>query len=201
MSDSTHRLPIPPHAMGTENWEDVFQQILEFITIDGIVHPLYTLPEHMPMIKSFIRQFCQCDDSCDPNTIPIYSLTFMFFVLKQQTSKYGVNGNSKGFNSIHTAQTMLDRDIYDYTAGISCTYHEDNDISKYCALSFCTRWSFTISDHVCLDLNIKLILGQHVPPNSDIETAYIKLEQADDTFVIIYLYINTNFLLIIIIFI
>lgn len=168
LSEDTHRLPTPPDAMGEHNWKDILHWILDFITIDSIVNPLYTLPVHMPIIKSFIRQFCQeDDDNCcsDPKLIPIYSLTYLFFILRNQTCKYAVD--NVGFLDIPMTQSILDHNIYDYALDIACDYHEKNDVSKYCALALCTRWSYTISKHVCFDLNIEFIRGQHVPSNFD----------------------------------
>lgn len=82
------------------------------------MQPLFTSANHIPVIKSFFEQFCMLDN-IDPNTYKVYPLNQLFFVLKQEACKYGMDLD-KGFDSIHVAQAILDRDQYDFREGLAC---------------------------------------------------------------------------------
>lgn len=56
-------------------------------------------------------------------------------------------------------------------------FHQNEDRSRQCALSIVMRYAFTISDHVCQDLDIVLKPGSHVPADSDLS---VKTESGVD---------------------
>lgn len=50
-------------------------------------------------------------------------------------------------------------------------FHSEIDRAKHCALSIVTRYAFILSDHICMDLGIDMVLGRHVPADSDVAAA------------------------------
>jgi hypothetical protein len=137
------------------------------------------------MIKSFISEFCEVADA-SPDRYRIYPIHQLFFDLKEEAAKNNVEERS-GFPTINVAEAQLTRDQYVYLRNTACNYHEDIDCSKFCALSNVQRWAFTFADHICMDLNIPLIAGQHLPAEIDIShlnsTAFneSKMNDTDDT--------------------
>ncbi|XP_052869742.1 protein maelstrom homolog isoform X2 [Anopheles cruzii] len=90
--------------------------------------------------------------------------------LKCSTESFGLD--VKLFGSVHRAQQLITRDIYDYTAGIACDDHEAMDNVKNCPLSRCVRWAYVIADNCCLDLGIDLQPGRHVPSNANTSSQF-----------------------------
>lgn len=118
LSEETHRLPIPPNAMGSRNWAIVLKDIFKFL--DGSptqVPALYTEEKQIPIITSFLKTFCY--EANEETEFRIYPLSHLFFALKQESCKYSLEEDS-GFQSIHIAKAILERDEYDYRSGIAC---------------------------------------------------------------------------------
>lgn len=67
---------------------------------------------------------------------------------------------------ITVTNAFLERDRFDATANISCDFHEDEDVTRHCALSYVQRWYFEFCDHVCEKLGIDLEAGKHLPGNA-----------------------------------
>lgn len=170
-SEESHQLPLPPNAIGETNYSRLLKEMVMFIADDGAeeLPPLFTRRAEVPIVKSIIAQFC-ADAKEDESLFRVYPLEELFFVLKKAAAKQGQDLD-EGFASIHVAHSYLDRDQYECQSGISCEHHDNLDIGKYCALSMVTRYAFTFSDHICLDLAIKLISGAHVPEGVDTITA------------------------------
>lgn len=118
LSEETHRLPIPPSAMGARNWTIVLKDIYKFI--DGTptqVPPLYTEEKQIPIILSFLKAFC--NEANEETEFRVYPLAKLFYALKQESCKYSLHEDT-GFQSIHIAKAILERDEYDYRSGIAC---------------------------------------------------------------------------------
>lgn len=120
-SKNVHRLPPPPKAFGEKNYSNILQNILNFCGVNSSssLPPMFTDTDQIPAIKSIIDQLCKDTDE-DPLNFRIYPIAQLFFVLKGETCKYTIEGTG-AFYSVHIAQTMLDRDQYDYRANIACT--------------------------------------------------------------------------------
>lgn len=117
-SEETHRLPLPPNAMGERNWPNLLKQIFAFI--DGSptqVPALYTDENQIPIITSFLKTFCI--EANEETEFRIYPLQNLFYALKQESCKYCLEEDN-GFVSIHIANAILQRDEYDYRSGIAC---------------------------------------------------------------------------------
>lgn len=47
-------------------------------------------------------------------------------------------------------------------------FHEDKDVTQYCALSRATRLSYILCDHFCMPMGIEIKAGKHLPRNADL---------------------------------
>lgn len=113
----------------------------------------------------------------DENTLLVCPLSELFYQLKRATESFGMD--IKTFPSVHIAQAIIQKDVYEYTKDISCEFHEDQGNGKYCPLSRCVRWAYIISDSCCLDLSIEMKPGRHLPMNAD--TALCNTTEICDT--------------------
>lgn len=66
---------------------------------------------------------------------------------------------------------FVEQDKYDMVSGISCDFHERNDATKHCALSYVRRWYFLFADHICEHIGVRLVPGKHVPANARLDPA------------------------------
>lgn len=116
-SEKTHRLPIPPSAKGERNYKAILNEIDNFMGNRSKLAPLFTLRDQIPIITSFISQFCGfCD--VDPDRYPVYPLHQIFYDVKEEAVKNSINGNS--FRSIHIAENLLNRDNFAYLPNTAC---------------------------------------------------------------------------------
>ncbi|XP_055593341.1 protein maelstrom homolog [Uranotaenia lowii] len=167
ISEESHQLPIPPNAFGESDFSIILEKLVAFIDYDKKPFkrgfPLFVDAKEVKMAQSILDQFCE--DTKKTYNFLICPLNEFFFRLKRATEKYGMD--ICAFPAKTIADILLKKDPYEYTSGIACNYHEDNGISRFCALSRVIRWSFMISDNCCLDLGIDLIPGLHLPQNAD----------------------------------
>lgn len=165
LSEETHRLPIPPEAMGETSFEKIFQQILEFTQgyNDKKIRLLFTEEKQAPVVENILEQFAdESEFSCKFFICPLGDF---FFQLKRATESYGLDICT--FPAKTVADILLKKDNYEYTSGIACQFHENREVSRFCCLSKIIRLSYIISDSCCLDLHIDMVAGRHLPMNAN----------------------------------
>lgn len=116
-SDKTHRLPPPPNAKGQKNYRILLDEMVRFMGDTKPLPPLFTTKEEIPVIKSFINEFC-ADGSDDPDRFRVWPLHQLFFNIKEEAVKYSPAGES--IKSIFVAETLLNRDTYVYATSGAC---------------------------------------------------------------------------------
>ncbi|XP_058061493.1 protein maelstrom homolog [Anopheles bellator] len=162
-AEEDHKLPVPPNAKGETDLNMITSQLLSFLGQDsGELPMLFTDRDDVAKVESMLEWLFQ---GTDEYNLAVCSLAEMFFQLKCSTESFGMD--VKMFGSVHRAQQLITRDIYDYTTGIACDDHEAMDNVKNCPLSRCIRWAYVIADNCCLDLSIDLQPGRHVPLNAN----------------------------------
>lgn len=62
----------------------------------------------------------------------------------------------------------VERDSYDATPNISCDFHENEDATRYCSLSYVRRWFYLFADHICEKIGVSLVPGKHLPSNAQL---------------------------------
>lgn len=179
-SEESHRLPVPPDSMGETDFSVLLEKILNFIDYEDEKKCknflLFTDAKEVAMTENILSQFTE--DSKMLSTFLVCPLGEFFYQLKVATERYGLGLDKANFPGRTLADILLKKDPYEYTAGISCEFHEELGNPRYCALSRVVRWSYIISDNCCLDLNIEVISGQHLPANAD-TTLCSELTQSD----------------------
>ncbi|XP_049529523.1 protein maelstrom homolog [Anopheles darlingi] len=168
-ANDDHQLPTPPDALGESDFDIINDKLLQFLGYNnGRIPLLFTERDDVAKVENMLRGIFGI--SVTKDQLGVGSLADMFFHLKRATEKQGLD--TQTFGSVHRAQLLITKDIYDYTVGIACDYHETNCNVKNCALSRCVRWGYVIADNCCMDLCIELQPGKHVPANADTTSQY-----------------------------
>lgn len=163
-SEGDHQLPIPPDALGEKDNDEIILKLFSFLSAQEKMPPLYTETTEVKMVQNILKGILN-QGALDEHTLEVYKLSELFFQLKQATENFGMD--VKIFPSVHIAQAIIQKDVYEYTKDISCDFHEDQGNGKYCPLSKCVRWAYIISDSCCLDLSIEMKPGKHLPLNAN----------------------------------
>ncbi|XP_058446771.1 protein maelstrom homolog isoform X2 [Malaya genurostris] len=163
-SEGDHQLPIPPDAKGEKDNDEIILKLFSFLSQQEKMPPLFTETTEIRMVENILKGILN-QGAMDENTLLVCPMSELFFHLKRATESFGMD--IKTFPSVHIAQAIIQKDVYEYTKDISCEWHEDHGNGKYCPLSKCIRWAFIISDSCCLDLSIEMKPGRHLPMNAD----------------------------------
>ncbi|PNF15261.1 hypothetical protein B7P43_G01039 [Cryptotermes secundus] len=172
-SAETHQIPVPPEEFGGEtDYVKILLTIKQFLTGPGgskyPMPPLYTQPNCEDVVKNVLYRLEDCirtDYSSESDTFRVYPLPKLFYELRNAciSDKPG----APGFPVYSLAERELERDVFSFTQGISCKFHDGTDAVQHCSLSYVRRWGFIILDHCCKDLGIELIPGEHCPRHAD----------------------------------
>uniref|UniRef100_A0A182PRJ3 HMG box domain-containing protein n=1 Tax=Anopheles epiroticus TaxID=199890 RepID=A0A182PRJ3_9DIPT len=174
-AEDNHQLPIPPNAMGESDFGEVMMKLVTFLLKDDTSNELpllYTDQDDVPKVENMLEVIF--GDQLDDMEVNVCPLAELFFRLKQSVELFMMDQTT--FPSVHIAQQIILKDVYDYTKGISCEYHEAQDNVLNCSLSRCTRWGYMISDNCCQDMGIEPIPGKHVPMNANINPTVCTFE-------------------------
>ncbi|KAJ9575906.1 hypothetical protein L9F63_007218 [Diploptera punctata] len=166
LSKETHQIPVPPDEFGGEtDYYKVFTNVKRFVMgkKGKYLFPYYTRQDSVDAVKSVLSKLQE--DFSEKIEFRIYPLTTLFFELRNACVSVQ---DGQGFPAYSLAERELDRDVFNFTRGISCEFHEETDALPYCSLSCVKRWSYLIMDHCCMDLGIDLKPGQHCPMQADV---------------------------------
>uniref|UniRef100_A0A1B0B350 HMG box domain-containing protein n=1 Tax=Glossina palpalis gambiensis TaxID=67801 RepID=A0A1B0B350_9MUSC len=164
-SDATHGLPFPPNAMGDKNLGNIYNAVLKFLSSNDDFPPLYTSPGCIHIVDSVLN-FLKSDIGANNATLSVYSIQYLFYVMKEATCDQGELEKPKTF---HITDAYFERDYFEYQSGIACQFHEDKDRGKYCTQSLVIRWGYMFSEYMCQDIAISLIPGRHVPRSTNLK--------------------------------
>lgn len=185
-SQQTHQIPVPPEEFGGErDYVKILYNIKQFLggTTRGVssMPPLYTLPNSEDAVKNVLwkLQESESDNVNADDMFRVYSLPKLFYELRNACvpDKPG----AIGFPVFALAERVLERDVFNFTKGISCEFHEETDAVPHCSLSCVRRWGFLIMDYCCKDLGIQLVPGQHCPRQADTSRAWKVASQSSST--------------------
>lgn len=164
-AQETHKLPLPPDALGVTNFDEIADQLISFLGSD-IEKPLllFTDVDGMPAVENMLQNIF-ANRASKLGMLNVCPLGQLFFKLKHASMRYD-NCNSSTIPSVLMAQQILAVDRFGHAFGISCDYHEMDSNGCYCPLSRAIRWSYTISSFCCPHLGFELIPGKHIPDKS-----------------------------------
>lgn len=163
-SEGTHALPLPPHGLGVKDYDEIALKLLAFLQAEDTIPMLFTAAKETPVTTSML-----CDilgDHMQNRTLHICSVAELYMQLQHAAVR--CNQDKPALKTVHIAQKLLDDDVFSYTEGISCDYHEDRSMLVHCPLSQCIRWAYTISRDCCTDMGIELISRVHKPEKKDV---------------------------------
>lgn len=163
-----HQLPLPPKAMGSTDFENVYRNIVAFLrerfnnrTPADQPIPVFVDDRSVEIVQSVLKQLAPDPDIIERDIL-ILSLNRLFCELKSRADNVDENHN------FHVTNVILNQDRYDFATNIACEFHESENAAKSCSLSIIRRFFYTFCDHVCSQLGIPLKAGTHLPANADI---------------------------------
>ena len=141
-SESTHNLPLPPNALGERNLGQIYNDILNFIRDEKTndYPPLYTHRDCIHIVE-LVLEFLKADIGANNIDLRIYPIQYLFFIMKENTSKIGEGDKPRSF---YITDAFFERDFFEYQSGIAYQFHGDVDKSKYCTQSYVTRWGYML---------------------------------------------------------
>ncbi|XP_030385112.1 uncharacterized protein LOC115632203 [Scaptodrosophila lebanonensis] len=158
----THRLPVPPKALGEVKLEKIYNDLVEFVCgnlkNEDEMPPVFTMAKDIPIVTSVLNFI----SSGLRSKLKVYSLEYLFFIMKEATCEAGGLPAPK---DIYITNALMKVDTYEHQSNIGCKYHAKRNLSKYCAKSYVTRWGFMFANYMCHDLGIKLHTNRHMPSN------------------------------------
>ena len=80
--------------------------------------------------------------------LKVYHVHQLFFHLTKQMP-------SKGLRNELLAEDKITSDIYNYTTGMGCKFHDSIDKPRFCSLNIVKRWAFLIMDECCPDMGLE----------------------------------------------
>uniref|UniRef100_A0A1B0D1X9 Uncharacterized protein n=1 Tax=Phlebotomus papatasi TaxID=29031 RepID=A0A1B0D1X9_PHLPP len=168
-SSDTHNLPLPPDTVGNTNIRDAIIEVIKFVNYndEDVCSPIFTFDDHIPVVRSVIREVLNSRSTGPPIDIRIYSLSELLFNLKNASHDHAVaTALSPPFASVFLAESYLDRGTFDYAEGLPCEFHEANDRVPYCSQTKIRGWAFSIIKSCAQDLGIEFVPGKHEPESA-----------------------------------
>ncbi|XP_052900041.1 protein maelstrom homolog [Anopheles moucheti] len=166
---NTHGLPLPPHALGGTNMNEIAQKLLTFLDVKKEIPLLFTDAKNIPQVEQMLGEILGYH--INGKTLYIGSMAELLFQLKQAAEYHMMS--LKVFPSVTKAQQFLDDTTLILTTGISCEYHESLEFVAECALSECLCWSYTATLSCCLEMIVEPLPGKHYPYHLDPKRLYM----------------------------
>lgn len=157
--------------MGLKDYGKVYKEMLDMFGVrpedtfskDNSKRPyVFTREQDVEMMESILDQL---SDQKWRDTLDVFHLELLFNALKNKVEE------NRGGDPIRITVTnvFIEQDRYDATPDISCDFHEKEDATRHCALSYVRRWFYLFADHICEKIGVKLEAGRHLPPNAALE--------------------------------
>lgn len=164
-ADDTHKLPLPPDALGVKNFQKVFNVVraqLPSREVDGGKPIVFTCfndrmddSDTILVVKSVLDQI-----SGGKSDIDVYALPELFFAINM---KLAALGRCDPLPNVNIARALLRGNRLFLSAGYSCKYHEEADVHEHCALAQASAVSFLLASLLCKPMQIDMVAGKHKP--------------------------------------
>ena len=100
----------------------------------------------------------------------LYSLPVLLYELAREENRSmdtslsmsSLSGCDTTVPTISIAEAQLDRDMFIFIPGLSCSWHEDVETS-HCTSATLSRWSFIVFSLCCPLYGLELLPGKHLP--------------------------------------
>eukprot|EP00092_Neocalanus_flemingeri_P036322 GFUD01039544.1.p1 GENE.GFUD01039544.1~~GFUD01039544.1.p1 ORF type:complete len:425 (+),score=152.86 GFUD01039544.1:78-1352(+) len=173
-SASTHKIPLDL-ALFNGNYQQIVEEMLEFLLAlpdSGELPPLYCLPKYKDQNQQVLAWLLDRvqTDLADEVAFKLYSLPVLLYELAREENRStdtslsmsSLSGCDTKVPTISLAEAQLDRDMFIYTPGLSCSWHEEVETS-YCTSAKVTGWSYMMFSLCCPLYGLELLPGKHVP--------------------------------------
>uniref|UniRef100_A0A182LT72 Maelstrom domain-containing protein n=1 Tax=Anopheles culicifacies TaxID=139723 RepID=A0A182LT72_9DIPT len=181
-AEKTHGLPLPPNALGVGDYDEIATKLLAFLKVEQSFPPLFTDAKDISMVESILGDIL--GKQIAGKRLGVSSVAELFFQLKQGAEYHMMSATL--FPSVEAAQAIIDENEFSYVQNISCEYHESCGKIMECALSKCIQWAYIISSNCCMEVNVDLIPGKHIPADwepittNSVQDASIELNDVMD---------------------
>jgi len=179
-SNATHKIPLDLHLFNG-NYLKIVEDILEFLLSQPgcqELPPLYCLPKYNKQNKLVLSWLLDKvpEDLAEEVKFKLYSLPVLLYEVAREENKSTDSSSSVSSHSsyydtrvptISLAEAQLDRDVYIYTPGLSCAWHEDVETS-HCTTATLNRWSYMMFSLSCPLYGIELLPGRHKPDMDEV---------------------------------
>jgi len=173
-SNATHKIPLDL-AMFNSNYQEIVEDVLEFLLSlsgSGDLPPLYCLPKYKrqnQMVLSWLLDRVDEDLAKEVN-FKLYSLPVLLYELAREENKStntslslsSISGCDTKVPTISIAEVQLGRDMFIYTPGLSCSWHEDLE-TYLCTTATVIRWAYILFSLCCPLYSLDLVPGKHSP--------------------------------------
>ena len=100
----------------------------------------------------------------------LYSLRVLLYEMAREENRStdtsismsSLSGCDTKVPTISIAEAQLDRDLFIFIPGLSCSWHEDVETS-HCTSATVSRWSFMMFSLCCPLYGLELLPGKHLP--------------------------------------
>jgi len=173
-SNATHKIPLDL-ALFNGNYQQIVEDMLEFLLAlpeCGDLPPLYCLPKYKrqnQLVLDWLLDRVQ-GDLAEEVKFNLYSLPVLLYELAREENRStdtslsmsSLSGCDTKVPTISVAEAQLDRDLFIFTHGLSCSWHEEVETS-HCTSATVSRWSFILLSLCCPLYGLELLPGKHLP--------------------------------------
>ncbi|XP_028405303.1 protein maelstrom homolog [Dendronephthya gigantea] len=155
-SEATHQ--IPPEGLSTENYHDIYDQVLQFVNPRKLntYPPVYCKASESKLTEFSLDWLASRAGS--PNKIKkVYELGGLVCDLFAESK----DAETKVAPSKHNVMELLSTTVFDYESGARCKWHEEKEI-RFCASGTVKRYCYCMSDFLCGAFGIEQT-SNHLP--------------------------------------
>jgi len=160
-ASKTHKIPLDM-AVANQNYSSILSGINSFLgtTLNVQAPPVYILPKFLMQTQRVLTWLQEKANQVPKTLINLFSLPCLLFHLAR------VGKELPGCVYVPTenlAEVQLDRDVFLYTVGMACTWHQEQDETVHCSAALVRRWAFILCHICCPRHELELLPGRHKP--------------------------------------
>jgi len=162
-ASKTHKIPLDL-AGANQNYSSILAGITSFVgtSASGEAPLVYVLPKFRLQTQRVVNWLQEKAGQVSNNNLVfnLFSLPCLLFHLAR------VGKELPGCVYVPTenlAEVQLDRDVFLYTVGMACVWHQEQDETVHCSAALVRRWAFILCHICCPRHELELLPGRHKP--------------------------------------
>ncbi|XP_037935455.1 uncharacterized protein LOC119669580 [Teleopsis dalmanni] len=166
-SDETHRLPIPPYAIGEKNIAKVYNEIIEFTKEKetNTYRPVYTIQEGMKIAQNIVN-FMKLDLGTNDIKLDIRPLEVLLEHMKN--ASISVNAATRSEISLLFEERVCDK------IQTACQFHQNIDNTEHCSKAIATLWCQITCEYISIDYKRKQNIEHTEIPKKEVFHGFSK---------------------------